>query len=134
MVATGSGLAPYYGIARTALQHGHRAPIRLYHGVRHSADLYLGEQLRALARLHPNFHYMPCISGGEKLEGCFAGRSLNAAIRETPLSQAWRVYFSGHPAMVEDGWKLALRAGVPPEAVLSDQLPNAAAALSELAA
>ena len=67
----------------------------------------------ALARLHPNFHYMPCISGGEKLEGCFAGRSLHAAIRETPRSQAWRVYLSGHPEMVEDGWKLALRAGVP---------------------
>lgn len=134
MVATGSGLAPYYGIARTALQHGHRAPIRLYHGVRHSADLYLSEQLRALARLHPNFHYLPCISGGEKLEGCFAGRSLHAAIRETPLSQAWRVYLSGHPEMVEDGWKLALRAGVPPEAVFSDQLPNRAATLAVLAA
>lgn len=133
MVATGSGLAPFYGIARAALQHGHRAPIRLYHGVRHSPELYLVEQLRALARLHPNFHYLPCISGGEKLEGCFAGRALNAAIRDTPLSHAWRVYLSGHPEMVEDGRKFALRAGVPPEAVLSDQLPNAAA-LSVLAA
>lgn len=133
MVATGSGLAPFYGIARAALQHGHRAPIRLYHGVRYSPDLYLVEQLRALSRLYPNFHYTPCISGGEKLEGCFAGRALNAAMRETPLTHAWRVHLSGHPDMVENGWKRALRAGVPPEAILSDQLPNAAA-LSVLAA
>lgn len=134
LVCTGSGLAPYYGIARAALQHGHRAPIHLYHGVRYSQNLYLVEQLRALARLHSNFHYVPCVSGEERIEGCHAGRALDVALRATPLSAAWRVYFSGHPDMVEDGWKGALQAGVPSQAIFSDQAPSSAILLSALAA
>jgi len=134
MVSTGPGLAPYYGIARAALQHGHHAPIHLYHGVRYGEELYLVEQLSALARLHPNFHYVPCISGETPAPGCRAGRALDVALRETPLSSAWRVYLCGHPGMVEDGWQRAIQAGVMPHAILSDQVPDLVARLAAMAA
>lgn len=134
MVSTGSGLAPYFGIARAALQHGHRAPLYLYHGVRFGEELYLVEQLRALARLYPNFHYVPCVSGEAPAEGCRAGRALDIALRELPLSAAWRVYLCGHPDMVEDGWKRAIQAGVLPDAILSDQVPDLVARLAAMAA
>jgi len=134
MVSTGSGLAPYYGIARAALQQGHRAPVHLYHGVRFSDELYLVEQLQALAQLYPNFHYVPCVSRDEPPADCRAGRALDIALRDLPLSSAWRVYLCGHPDMVEDGWKRAIRAGVLPHAILSDQVPDLVARLAEMAA
>lgn len=134
MIATGSGLAPFYGIARAALRHGHASPLQLYHGVRDGADLYLVEQLSALARLYPNFRYVPCVSGSHVPDGCSAGRALDIALREVPVSHDWRVYLSGNPAMVDDAWKAFLHAGVPPAAILSDYLPKPAATPAALAA
>jgi ferredoxin-NADP reductase len=134
MVSTGSGLAPYYGIVRTALQYGHRASMHLYHGVRFSKELYLVEQLQALARRYPNFHYVPCVSGEVSAEGFRAGRALDIALREVTLSSVWQVYLCGHPDMVENGWKRLIQAGVLPHAILSDQVPDIVARLATMAA
>ena len=50
LVGNGSGLAPLIGIAREALAHRQRAPIRLYHGSRHASGLYLRDELRLISR------------------------------------------------------------------------------------
>lgn len=134
MVSTGSGLAPYYGIVREALRQGHRAPIHLYHGVRHHQDLYLVDQLRALGNLYPHFRYIPCVSGGHAPDGCLSGRALTIAMRDTPLNSSWRVYLSGHPDMVEDAWQAVHAKGVLPSCILSDQLPDLASRFAALAA
>ena len=129
MIGTGSGLAPLYGMARNALRHGHRGQINLYHGVRHREELYLVEQLHALSRLNKNFQYSPCVSRGPAEqrpdenpagEGALAGRALDIALRDTPLSDDWRVYLSGNPAMVHDARDAAALAGVPFSSIFSD--------------
>ncbi|WP_334109013.1 FAD-binding oxidoreductase [Methylobacillus sp.] len=124
LVATGSGLASFYGIVREALFHGHEAPIRLYHGVRHGKELYLMEQLRALEKLYPNLHYIPCISGSGMIPHCQQGRALDIAMASTSLSADWKVYFSGHPDMVHDGWKAAMARGMSTDAIFSDHQPD----------
>lgn len=124
LVATGSGLASFYGIVREALFHGHYAPIRLYHGVRDGRDLYLMHQLRALEKLYPNLQYVPCVSGSEVYPDCQQGRALDIAMASTSLSTGWRVYFSGHPEMVLAGWKVALRQGIAADAIYSDHQPD----------
>lgn len=134
MIATGSGLAPFYGIARDALRHGHAAPIYLYHGVRDAADLYLTEQLRGLSCLYSNFHYVPCVSGTVVPSGCVAGRSLDIALCNTQITGDWHIYLSGNPAMIEDAWTAFRRMGVPHEGLISDYSPRAAAAVAALAA
>ena len=113
-ISTGSGLAPHYAMVRSALHHGHRGSIRLYHGVRQPQEFYLAEQLRELGRLHENFSYFPCVSQ-QRTNHHLAGRALDIALRDTPLCKNWRVYLSGHPDMV-----FAAR----------DSLANAGAALS----
>ncbi|HEY3327151.1 MAG TPA: FAD-binding oxidoreductase [Novimethylophilus sp.] len=122
MIGTGSGLAPLYGMARDALRHGHRGDIHLYHGVRQREELFLVEQLQALARLNPNFRYVPCLSRGDVSEGCLSGRALNIALRDTNLSAEWCVYLSGNPDMVNDAYQAVSAAGVAAAAILSDQL------------
>lgn len=122
MIGTGSGLAPLYGMARDALRHGHRGDIHFYHGVKHREELYLVEQLKALAQLNPNFRYVPCVSRGDASDGCLSGRALSIAMRDTCLSAEWCVYLSGNPNMVNDAFKAVSAAGVVAGAILSDQL------------
>lgn len=119
LISTGSGLAPHYGMVRSALRHGHRGQIRLYHGVRHPEEFYLAEQLRELGRLNKNFRYFPCVSQG-RAEAYFAGRALNLALRDTPLSKEWRVYLSGHPDMVFAARDSLATTGVAPSSIFSD--------------
>ena len=122
MIGTGSGLAPLYGMARDALRHGHRGEIHLYHGVRQREELYLVEQLQALARLNPNFRYVPCLSRSDAVQGCLSGRALDIALRDIALSAEWCVYLSGNPAMVNDAHQAVSAAGVAAGAILSDQI------------
>lgn len=126
MIATGSGLAPYYGIAREAMRLGHRAPVHLYHGVRHSQDLYLVDQLRTMAQIYPQFRYYPCISDGNVPDGCLEGRALDIALQETPLHSGWRIYLTGNPGMVQDGLKALQIRSISLDSILSDQLSDLA--------
>lgn len=111
LVGTGSGLAPLYGIVRDALNQGHTGPIRLFHGSRAPDGLYLVGELRDLAREHPRFEYVPCLSGPEVPDGYAAGRVHEVALREVPKLQDWRIFFCGHPDMVKLGRKQAFLAG-----------------------
>ena len=61
LVGAGTGLAPLWGVLRDALRQGHRGPIRLYHGARAKAGLYLAEDLQALAAARENFAFRSCV-------------------------------------------------------------------------
>jgi ferredoxin-NADP reductase len=119
LISTGCGLAPHYSMVRSALAHGHRGPIRLYHGVRNLEEFYLVDQLKALGRAHQNFHYFPCISQ-QRVAGYLAGRSLDLALRDTALSADWRIYVSGHPDMVFAARESLVKAGAASSAIYSD--------------
>ncbi len=122
MLGTGSGLAPLYGMAREALRHGHCGPIRLYHGVRQRADLYLGEALQTLARLHENFRYIPCLSRDADPPACRSGRALDIALSETRPADDWSIYLSGNPEMVHSAFRAFCAEGIPAGEIRSDLL------------
>lgn len=61
MAATGTGLAPLYGIVNEALARGHQGPITVYHGALRREGLYYTEALQALAERHDNVTYHPCV-------------------------------------------------------------------------
>jgi ferredoxin-NADP reductase/ferredoxin len=111
LIGTGSGLAPLSGIVRDALDRGHLGPIRLFHGSRTPQGLYLADELRELAARHPNFEYVPCLSGAEVPPGYAAGRVHEVALREVPDLKDWRLFLCGHPAMVQAAKKRAFLAG-----------------------
>ncbi|HET9931094.1 MAG TPA: 2Fe-2S iron-sulfur cluster-binding protein [Polyangiaceae bacterium] len=65
LAGTGTGLAPLLGIIRDAIAAGHQGSIDLWHGARNVAGLYLRNELEALAQVHPNLSYHPCVLEGE---------------------------------------------------------------------
>jgi NAD(P)H-flavin reductase/ferredoxin/truncated hemoglobin YjbI len=111
LIATGTGLAPLIGIVRDALHVGHRGRLRLVHGSRTAEGLYLDATLRALAVKHPQFDYVPCVSGAKVAPGFVPGRADDVAFARTSDLGGWRVFIAGLPAMVDCAQQQALAAG-----------------------
>ncbi len=74
MIATGTGLAPYISMLRSAydFEAGHRTVV--VHAARNSWDLGYRSELEALAARWPNLHYLPIISDPER-EPAWRGRT-----------------------------------------------------------
>jgi ferredoxin--NADP+ reductase len=62
LIATGTGLAPYISMLRTMLVNDSRRRFVVLHGARYSWDLGYRGELETLARLRPNFTYLPSIT------------------------------------------------------------------------
>lgn len=102
LVAGGSGLAPILSIAATALQRGLRQEMRVYLGVRAPRDLYMEEELGALAAMHPKLSVEFAFSEAEpRLR---RGGHLHEIIGEDLAGhdlREWRAYVAGPPGMVD---------------------------------
>lgn len=72
LIATGTGLAPYVSMLRTMLITETKRRFVVLHGARYSWDLGYRGELESLARLRPNFTYIPTITRPE-LDGHFHG-------------------------------------------------------------
>jgi ferredoxin--NADP+ reductase len=62
LIATGTGLAPYVSMLRTLLVNDGQRRFVVLHGARYSWDLGYRGELESLARLRPNFTYIPSIT------------------------------------------------------------------------
>ena len=65
LIATGTGLAPYVSMLRTLLMTETQRKFVVLHGARYSWDLGYRGELESLARLRPNFTYIPSITRGD---------------------------------------------------------------------
>lgn len=120
LIATGSGLAPLYGIIKDALLKGHRGKLSLYHGSNDVSGFYLVEALRALALQHPNFSYLPCVSDGVAPAGYASGMVLDIALSEQPKLSGWRVFLCGNPNMVNAAKQKTFFAGASMRDIFAD--------------
>ncbi len=131
LVGTGTGLAPLLGVLRSALSHGHRGPIHLYHGSVHQDGTYLRNELQALAATHELFHYHAFADAGDPEEllklGLQTGRASAAALAAHRNLKGWRVFLCGHPAMVQTTRKLAYLGGASISDIFADPFEIAAA-------
>jgi ferredoxin--NADP+ reductase len=62
LIATGTGLAPYISMLRTMLVNDTQRRFVVLHAARYSWDLGYQGELESLARLRPNFTYIPSIT------------------------------------------------------------------------
>lgn len=132
-VATVTGIAPFVSLLRT-LASNHRAgewttdaPIVLLQGASRSWELGYLDEMTALAREMPWFHYVPTISRpwedpewrGE------AGRVEDVLRKHADLIGAKPgsagVYLCGHPGMIEGGRAIMRRAGFDDKAIKEEQ-------------
>jgi len=74
LIATGTGLAPYISMLRTLLMTETQRKFVVLHGARYSWDLGYRGELESLARLRPNFTYLPSITRADQ-DPHFQGRT-----------------------------------------------------------
>lgn len=113
LVATGTGLAPYMSMLRTALPacNGRRWAVLL--GARHSWDLGYHAELMTMQSLCPRFCYLPTISRpGEEVVpwnghvgyviDLWRNRILEKMWEKRPNVATTRIFLCGNPAMIDD--------------------------------
>jgi NAD(P)H-flavin reductase/ferredoxin len=120
LVGTGTGLAPLYAIARDALRQGHTGPIRLYHGARNPAGLYLVDELTDLSKRHANFSYERCVMDGAEEPGLRVGTLDRIVLADTPKLAGYRVFLCGNPELVNGLRKRVFLAGAAMKEIYSD--------------
>lgn len=110
--ATGTGIAPFYGMVEEILEHKHvifEGNIYLIYGAPYSDEIILKDYFLAMAAKHSNFKFLTAISREEKnsLDGgkLYIYHRLRELENEVDvsLSQKGRVYICGGPKGMEKG-------------------------------
>lgn len=116
ILASGTGLAPLWGVLREALRQGHTGPIKLVHLVRDVHAHYLAQELGELAAEHPQLS-VELVTAAE-LPRVLAGFRL--------VPRRTVALLCGQPARVEDFARALYLAGIPRSNLLADVfLPRA---------
>jgi ferredoxin-NADP reductase len=121
LAGTGTGLAPLWGVLRSALQAGHEAPIHLYHAAAQPDELYLWQAMADVAEAHPQIRI-----GASVAEGVAADPRIDAAsladrvLAAAPSLPDPRVYLCGNPDFVRGMRREMYLAGTPLERIHAD--------------
>lgn len=113
MVATGTGLAPYMSMLRAGITSNPGRRFAVLVGARHSWDLGYTAELTTLARVCPNFTYLPIVSrpkeeptawGGAvgHVQSLWQGGALEKAFGKKPMAATTHVFLCGSPLMIEE--------------------------------
>ena len=117
LVSTGTGIAPFLSILRTATPWQRFRNVVLVHAVRHARELVYGELIRKLSQEHP-LRYVTFVSR-EAAPGSLAGR-IPAALRDGQMEKAAgvaldgdsHVMLCGNPEMLKDTQAVLLERGL----------------------
>ncbi len=102
LFATGTGVAPFYSLARRLLADGHARPITLWWGLRLAEDICLTDELDALARDYPSFSYHITLSQPTAEWAGLRGRVGESVPPLLATLGAKRYYLAGNGAMLEE--------------------------------
>ena len=104
LAGTGTGLSPLVGIARDALQQGHRGEVHLVHGALCGEGLYLHQPLLQLEEAHQNFYYHASLLHPAPVDASlkkWTKTAVDALCRQlVPKPQGWKIYLAGNPDLV----------------------------------
>ncbi|MBC7858795.1 MAG: 2Fe-2S iron-sulfur cluster binding domain-containing protein [Burkholderiaceae bacterium] len=101
-LAGGSGLSSPRSMILDLLDDGCKLPITLVYGARSRAELYYHEEFEALARQHPNFAYVPALSGAQEGWSGFNGFVHDAAKAHFDNDfRGQNAYLCGPPVMID---------------------------------
>ncbi|QQR54848.1 FAD-dependent oxidoreductase [Candidatus Peregrinibacteria bacterium] len=113
MVATGTGLAPFMSMLPDLFEKGFSGKIDLYFGVRHEADLFYVDELRAWEAAHSHFKAHVSLSQPSETWTGLKGR-VTEFLNELAYDKV-QVYICGNGDMVK-GVKTSMQEkGVPKE-------------------
>lgn len=110
-IATGTGIAPFYSMARSGLAENKR----LIHGVRFLNQFYFEKELSQLM----GNNYVKCCSR-ENSDGVFNGRVTGFLAQEKNIPQEIKYYLCGKALMVVEVRDFLIGRGVPYENIVSE--------------
>lgn len=113
MFATGTGLAPYVSMMRSALAEQPARRFAVVHGARHSWELGYREEMITLHRFCREFEYIPIVSRPKEEPipwGGLAGHCQDVWTRHvidevwgfSPIPETTHIFLCGNPAMIRD--------------------------------
>jgi NAD(P)H-flavin reductase/ferredoxin len=124
LAATGTGLAPIWGVLRAALVAKHQGPIVLYHGARVETELYHGDPLEALHRDNPQVSVVRvCLEAAASKDSdpqIVIGDLSQVVLARHPKPEPARVYLCGSPVFVQTLKKRLYLAGASLSRIHSD--------------
>lgn len=123
LVGVGTGVAPLWGIVRQALAAGHRGPITFVEAALDPRGLYLHDDLRALAQVHPQLRVRSCVlrEGGGEFEQAEVDVLATACVRESVSpAKTWLAFVCGDPTIVHRVRRGLFMAGVSARRILAD--------------
>lgn len=100
MVATGTGLAPLYGILQEALHQGHTQDIYLYHAAGEPEGLYYQAELQQLAWEFSNLQLHTVVKRKPRVSD-IKGDVVEIVKRHHPEMRGYKIFLCGAPAMVK---------------------------------
>ncbi len=120
LVGNGTGASPLLGIARDALDSGHKGQLHFYHGSTNLEQLYLDPLLKSMQKQYDNFFYHPCVNSSTPIAGIRQGRCNEVALNEIKISPHTRLYLCGNPEMVLSTRKKAFLSGIASSNIFAD--------------
>lgn len=119
-LATGSGIAPYKGIAEDLLlDKRDERLITLVWGLRHEIDQFWYEELQLLAQEHQNFSFQPVLSQPQGEWAFHKGHITDVLQIQEEFSQTG-FYLCGNNAMILEGRQILAEKGVDPRHIHSE--------------
>ncbi len=130
LVATGTGLAPLYGVLQEALAQKHEGTMSLYVGASSERSLYLVEELLRLAAEHDNFNVHFVLREHAKAESSniswLSGDLESLVVERHPSLRGAKVFLCGSSEMVEGLTKRCFFAGARRGDIFSDAFVSGA--------
>lgn len=119
-LATGSGIAPYKGIAEDLLlEKKDSRMITLIWGLRYEIDQFWYEELQLLAQEHQNFSFQPVLSQPQGPWSFHKGHVTDVLRIQDDYTQRG-FYLCGNNAMIMEGRHILAEKGVPPQHIHSE--------------
>ena len=106
-VAGGSGLAPMLSVARGALARPDGPPVQLFFGANSADELFMVDEMEALADAHENFALTLAVRDGAP--GAATGLVGDVALAEMEALAACDFYMAGPPGLIDAILKPVMR-------------------------
>ncbi|MGE0043844.1 MAG: FAD-binding oxidoreductase [Vicinamibacterales bacterium] len=135
LLGAGVGITPLASMLRHALATDPQRPVTLVQGARDRRGLAYADEFRVLARRHPQFRWIPALSGEAAAPDCYPGR-VDESLLATLLPELADAVtcICGPAAMIDQAREALAALGVPQGQVRFERFEAAVASVGAAAA
>ncbi|MFP4105519.1 MAG: NADH:ubiquinone reductase (Na(+)-transporting) subunit F [Phycisphaerae bacterium] len=122
-IAGGSGMAPFWAMVRMMKEKGIERDTTYFFGAVQKRDMFYVEELRALEKELPWFHYKPALSGdlsGQEWDG-ETGLITEVVDRHIEDGKNLEGYLCGSPGMIDASIQVLRDKGIPESQIFYDK-------------